>query len=63
MANSSTDGKEVRYPRGAYSRIARRLKITPQSVRDVALGIKKSKRISVSLKKELARAAKIDTAA
>lgn len=50
MPNSS-ERKETRVlelPHGAYSRIARRLrpKVTPQHVREVALGNRQSARVS-----------------
>lgn len=43
----STDSKVTPLPRGAYSRIARRLrpKVTPQHVREVALGNRRSERV------------------
>jgi hypothetical protein len=47
MDTASTDHKVDPLPRGAYSRIARRLrpKVTPQHVRAVALGERESKRV------------------
>ena len=38
---------------GTYSRIARKLGVTPQHVRHVALGRSTSKRVSSELKREL----------
>ncbi len=53
------------YPHGTYTMIARRLGITKQSVRDVALGIKKSERVRVELAKvtrnEKRRAARVQS--
>jgi hypothetical protein len=55
------------YPRGTYSKVARKLAVTPQSVRDVALGIKRSARIARELKREQRKAqrkaARIEAAA
>lgn len=53
MAQTPTDRKEQPLPRGAYSRIARRLrpKVTPQMVRMVALGEAKSKRVSAAIER------------
>jgi hypothetical protein len=40
---------------GIYSRLARRLHVTPQAVRQVALGITTSKRISGAIEREIQR--------
>lgn len=47
MPTESPDRKVVELPRGALSKIARRLrpKVTPQHVREVALGRRKSARV------------------
>ena len=51
MADDNTPRKRGPLPRGAYSRIARRLrpKVTPQFVRRVALGERESKRVSAAI--------------
>lgn len=49
MANHDEDGKGGKLPRGTYSKIARRLKVSPQHVRGVALGKNTSKRVSRAL--------------
>lgn len=47
MPTETLENKVAPLPRGAYSRIARRLrpKVTPQHVRQVALGNRESKRV------------------
>lgn len=40
---------------GVYSRVARKLGVTPQHVRQVALGLHTSRRVSAALKRELRR--------
>lgn len=49
----ANDSKVGPLPRGAYSRIARRLrpKVSPQVVRRVALGERKSKRIAAAVQR------------
>lgn len=51
MVHEATDIKRDELPYGAYSRIARRLRpqVTPQHVREVALGTRKSKRVARAL--------------
>jgi hypothetical protein len=44
------------YPRGTYSKVARRLSVTPQHVRLVALGVVKSARVTRELAKEQRKA-------
>jgi hypothetical protein len=53
MADATQEDKVPVLPRGAYSRIARRLrpKVTPQHVRLVALGKSTSKRVSAALER------------
>ena len=54
MAEHTSERKEVvPLPRGAYSRIARRLrpKVSPQHVRRVALGERESKRVSAAIER------------
>lgn len=41
--------------RGCYTAVARRLKVSPQHVRHVALGISTSKRVSAALGREIRR--------
>lgn len=47
---------KVALPRGAYSKIARRMRptVTPQAVRSVALGLSKSARISAAIERFVA---------
>jgi hypothetical protein len=40
---------------GLYSAVGRRLKVTPQHVRHVALGIKTSKRVKAAIDREIGR--------
>ena len=40
---------------GMYSRLARKLKVTPQHVRQVARGISSSKRVSAAIEREVRR--------
>lgn len=40
---------------GMYSRLARKLDVSPQAVRQVARGISTSKRISKAIQREIAR--------
>ncbi len=49
----ANDSKVGPLPRGAYSRIARRLRpnVSPQVVRRVALGERKSKRIAAAIER------------
>lgn len=51
FADRVGERKDERLPRGAYSRIARRMRptVSPQAVRAVHLGIKKSARISAAI--------------
>jgi hypothetical protein len=53
MTPDATNRKAILLPRGAYSRIARRLrpKVSPQHVRKVALGERKSARVMKSILK------------
>jgi hypothetical protein len=53
MADTTQESKVAPLPRGAYSRIARRLrpKVTPQHVRQVALGNRESKRVSAAIER------------
>lgn len=53
VAQTSMERKELRLPRGAYSKIARRVRpvVTPQHVRAVALGLVKSARISAAIER------------
>lgn len=53
MANDDSGGKGGELPRGAYSRIARRLrpKVSPQHVRMVALGERKSPRVEAAIER------------
>lgn len=53
MANLDPVNKGTPLPRGAYSRIARRLrpKVSPQHVRKVALGERESKRVSAAIER------------
>ena len=53
MADNEKQRKAKALPRGAYSRIARRLrpKVTPQFVRRVALGERESKRVSAAIER------------
>ena len=44
------------YPRGTYAKIARRLSVTPQHVRNVALGVVKSARVTKELQREQRKA-------
>jgi predicted transcriptional regulator len=44
------------YPRGTYAKIARRLHVTPQHVRNVALGLVKSARVTAELRREARKA-------
>ena len=46
------------YARGTYSKVARRLGVTPQAVRLVALGKVTSARIAVELRREARRFAR-----
>lgn len=48
----------TQYPRGTYSKVARRLKVSPQHVRNVALGRTTSRRIAVQLARIAAATAK-----
>jgi hypothetical protein len=70
MGEDRKSANATELPRGAYSRIARRLrpKVTPQHVREVALGNRRSPRVERAIQTYLAglqRAAepKHDTAA
>lgn len=51
MMEASTDSKADKLPRGTYSKIARRIRVSPQAVRAVYLGIKKSARITAAIEK------------
>jgi hypothetical protein len=53
MPHTAIDRKEVTLPRGAYSKIARRLRptVSPQHVRLVALGQRESKRVSAAIQR------------
>jgi hypothetical protein len=53
MADAVEENKVAPLPRGAYSRIARRMrpKVTPQHVRLVAIGKSTSKRVSAALER------------
>ena len=52
MTDAGTTGKtEIRLPRGTYSKLARRHRVSPQHVRAVALGLKTSARIALALEK------------
>lgn len=50
MPHTDDHGKPFR--RGTYSKVARRLGVTPQHVRLVALGAVKSARVTAELRKE-----------
>ncbi len=50
-----TDDDRKPYPRGTYSKVARQLGITPQTVRDVAIGAKRSARVERALRRVLRR--------
>ena len=56
MAKADENGKGDELPRGAYSRIARRLrpKVSPQHVRAVALGERKSPRVEAAIARYIA---------
>lgn len=56
MATEETNRKGVELPHGAYSKIARRLrpKVTPQHVRLVAKGERKSPRVERAIERFLA---------
>ena len=51
MTHTSGDRKEITLPRGAYSVIARRMrpKVSPQHVRRVALGERRSERVEAAI--------------
>lgn len=53
MAQPESDGKEAPLPRGAFSKIARRMRptVSPQAVRLVYLGKSKSARISAAIER------------
>lgn len=53
MDETPPDYKGAPLPRGAYSRIARRLrpKVSPQHVRKVALGERESKRVAAAIER------------
>lgn len=53
MAETITEFKGAPLPRGAYTRIARRLrpKVSPQHVRKVALGERESRRVSAAIER------------
>lgn len=55
LVDSTLERKELKLPRGAYSKIARRIRVSPQAVRAVFLGIKKSARITAAIEKYKAR--------
>lgn len=62
IAHTDAAGKDLRLPRGAYSKIARRMRptVTPQAVRMVHLGKSTSARIEAAIerfKQELDRGA------
>jgi hypothetical protein len=56
MANESGNGKWRELPHGAYTRIARRLRptVTPNHVRLVALGERKSPRVERAIERYVA---------
>jgi hypothetical protein len=51
MTQTSADRKEINLPHGAYSLIARRMRpqVTPQHVRRVALGERRSERVEAAI--------------
>lgn len=55
IAGTIVDRKGLELPRGAYSRIARRMRptVSPQAVRQVWLGKSKSARISAAITRYL----------
>lgn len=55
LVAKGAEGKAT-LPRGAYSKIARRMRpqVSPQAVRSVALGLSKSARISAAIDRFLA---------
>ena len=56
MTHESGDRKEIALPRGAYSQIARRMrpKVSPQHVRRVAIGERKSERVEAAIARYVA---------
>jgi hypothetical protein len=56
MANAGENGKGGELPRGAYTKIARRLrpKVSPQHVRAVAIGERKSPRVEAAIARYVA---------
>lgn len=52
----------VPLPRGTYSKVARRIRRSPQHVRAVWLGLKKSARTSAALAKYVAKITQQDAA-
>lgn len=56
MANADENGKGYDLPRGAYTKIARRLrpKVSPTHVRKVALGERKSPRVERAIERFIA---------
>lgn len=55
MADTMTDSKAVQLPRGSYSKIARIHRVSPQMVRMVYLGKKRSARIERGIQRFIAR--------
>lgn len=53
VVNNALVRKDLGLPRGAYSKIARRVRpvVTPQHVRAVALGLVKSARIEAAIER------------
>ena len=56
MTHESGDRKEIALPRGAYSQIARRMRptVSPQHVRRVAIGERKSERVEAAIARYVA---------
>lgn len=56
MTQPADDRKELALPRGAYTRIARRMRpqVSPQHVRRVAIGERKSERVEAAIARYVA---------